>query len=75
MKKIITFLSLIFIQTLIGQETDSLATTPIPADSVTENIQPSADSTAQTSIEQPTVTPKYEPLKILDPKELRLEKI
>lgn len=75
MKKIITFLSLIFIQTLIAQETDSLVTAPIPADSVTENTQPGVDSAAQAPIEQPTVTQKYEPLRILDPKELRLEKI
>ncbi|MDP3148251.1 MAG: hypothetical protein Q8N83_03880, partial [Ignavibacteria bacterium] len=76
MKKIITILSLILFPALLAQETDSLTTTPTPADTTVESNQLNPDSVAQAPGVQPVVVqPKFAPLKITDPKELRLEKI
>ncbi|MFA6977792.1 MAG: hypothetical protein WC209_00600 [Ignavibacteriaceae bacterium] len=75
MKKIITILSLIFLQTIFAQETDSLVTNQNPVETTTENTQPTIDTIAQSPVQQPAPAPRYAELKITDPKELRLEKI
>jgi hypothetical protein len=75
MKKIIIILFVIFLQYLYSQETDSLATPAISGDSSLVNTPTLVDTLVQTPVEQTVAIPKFTPLKISDPKELRLEKI
>ncbi len=77
MKKIITILSLMMFPAILAQETDSLTATNVaPVDTNVVSTMPNTDSVTQVPNQQPVVVqPKFAPLKITDPKELRLEKI
>jgi len=75
MKKIIIILSIIFLQALSAQEADSLTTNANPVENILENDSTSMNTPSQASTEQTAIPPSITPLKILDPKLNRLEKI